>query len=224
MTDTVAAPPELTAPDKIQIRMYPSTHQRTLDLVVVFLLAPLWLPLFALVGLIVLISSSGPAMFGQVRVGFMGKKFTVLKFRTMVTDSQARLQDILGADPSLRAEWETYHKLHKDPRITPFGRFLRKTSLDELPQILNVLRGEMALVGPRPLPEYHLIEAPIRFREARMMVKPGLTGVWQIHGRDGRIEKLIKHDTDYLSTRSWMQDLRILLQTAWVVLTGKGAV
>jgi lipopolysaccharide/colanic/teichoic acid biosynthesis glycosyltransferase len=165
----------------------------------------------------------GPATFSHFRVGCGGRVFACIKFRTMRIDAEQTLQDLLEQNPALRTEWQRDHKLSDDPRITPFGKWLRRFSLDELPQLVNVLRGEMALIGPRPitLDELH------RYGHARwhyLSVLPGMTGLWQVSGRTGTgYEQRIRLDELYVKNRSAWLDLKILAKTVVVVVTGVGA-
>lgn len=165
----------------------------------------------------------GPAMFEHYRVGRGGRLFKCLKFRTMCPDAERALREVLEHDPALGAEWLRHQKLVNDPRVTPFGKWLRRSSLDELPQLLNVLRGEMALVGPRPITLAELR----RYGAARwhyLSVLPGITGLWQVSGRNRvSYEQRIELDQRYVTTRSLGLDLRILAKTVVVVLTRDGA-
>ncbi|WP_293749548.1 undecaprenyl-phosphate galactose phosphotransferase WbaP [Limnohabitans sp. Rim8] len=165
----------------------------------------------------------GPAMFAHQRVGQSGKVFPCFKFRTMQVDAEERLRELLANDPAARAEWEREFKLRNDPRITPIGQFLRRTSLDELPQLFNVIRGEMSLVGPRPV---------IRAELARygddvdyfLMVRPGMTGLWQVSGRnDTSYETRVYLDTWYVKNWSLWYDIAIMFKTIRVVLNKDGA-
>lgn len=164
-----------------------------------------------------------PFIFEHYRVGMGGKVFPCFKFRTMVRNSEQALQDLLCSNPAAREEWERDRKLTNDPRITPIGRFLRKTSLDELPQLFNVVRGDMNLVGPRPI---MLCELP-RYGQVRwhyLSVKPGMTGLWQVSGRNTTsYEERVELDRHYVEQRSGWMDLQILFRTLGVVLTGHGA-
>jgi lipopolysaccharide/colanic/teichoic acid biosynthesis glycosyltransferase len=165
----------------------------------------------------------GPASFAHYRVGANGRLFRCFKFRTMCTDAERRLREMLERDPALRAEWQRNFKLARDPRVTPIGRCLRRSSLDELPQLVNVVRGEMALVGPRPitLPELRRY-GPARWQY--LSVLPGMTGLWQVSGRNRTsYERRVQLDDEYVRTRSLWLDCRILAKTLLVVLTRDGA-
>ncbi|WP_243429732.1 sugar transferase [Acetobacter sacchari] len=180
--------------------------------------SPVLLVLWVLVRL-----DGGPGTYGHMRVGLNGKLFPCLKFRSMVVNSAQALDDILANDPVAAAEWAATRKLKNDPRITPVGRFLRKTSLDELPQLLNVLRLEMSLVGPRPVVESEL---DYYGRNARyyLAVRPGVTGLWQVSGRsDTSYGERVRLDTDYVRGWTLGRDIMILLKTLPAVLFQKGA-
>jgi lipopolysaccharide/colanic/teichoic acid biosynthesis glycosyltransferase len=181
------------------------------------------LPLIAALALCIKLVSPGPALFRQRRIGFGGREFDVFKLRSMYPDAEARLMRHLESDPAARDEWKTSFKLTRDPRLLPLiGTLLRRTSLDELPQLFNVLTGEMSLVGPRPLPRYHVDALPAEFCKFRERAVPGLTGLWQISER-GNGEALVTLDLQYLRNWSLWLDLRILSATLWAVFTGRGA-
>jgi len=194
------------------------------DVAIAFLLCIPLAPVLGWIAFLVLLSSSGPVLFTQRRVGMDGKPFDIYKFRTMYEGSEECLEKILEECPERRKEFEEKQKLSNDPRITPVGRFLRRTSLDELPQILNVLRGEMSLVGPRPVTKN---EIDYRYREAGedyFLVKPGMTGLWQVSGRSERgYEIRIRLDLWYIRNWSIWLDLVILIRTVGVVLGRRGA-
>ncbi len=177
-----------------------------------------------LAGLIYLISPAWP-FYWQVREGRGGKSFNMFKLRSMYPDAEERLERYLQDHPEKRQEWQRCFKLQDDPRVLPFiGKFLRNSSLDELPQLLNVLRGEMSLVGPRPFPNYHLDCYPTQFREFRRTVRPGLTGLWQVEVRsNGDMEDQKIHDTYYIRNWSLWLDLYVLFRTVGVVLSRRGA-
>jgi lipopolysaccharide/colanic/teichoic acid biosynthesis glycosyltransferase len=180
-------------------------------------------PFFLIVALMVR-ADGGPAFFAHQRVGRGGKLFGCLKFRSMVIDSQARLEALLVNDPAARAEWEATRKLKNDPRITRIGRFLRSTSLDELPQLINVLRGEMSLVGPRPVQVAEIDRYYGASAAHYMAVRPGITGLWQVSGRsETSYESRVALDVSYVSRPSMLADLSILLRTPVAVLSRRGA-
>ena len=165
----------------------------------------------------------GPILFRHRRIGQGGRTFECLKFRTMVPNAEQILHDLLERDPEARAEWLRDHKLRCDPRVTRLGRFLRKTSLDELPQIWNVLRGEMSLVGPRPIVKEEMLRYG-RYLTTYMDVKPGITGLWQVTGRnDTDYRRRVIMDTYYVRRQNLMLDIGILLRTVKVVLARHGA-
>jgi Undecaprenyl-phosphate galactose phosphotransferase WbaP len=182
-------------------------------------------PLLLLAGLLVKLSSRGPVLFHQEREGRGGARFMLPKVRTMYVGAEGRLADHLAENQDARAEWERSCKLARDPRVIPIvGRLLRRLSLDELPQLWNVLRGQMSLVGPRPFPEYHLARFDPEFRALRRSVRPGLTGFWQTMIRsDGTIQQQEAYDTYYIRNWSLWLDLYILARTAWAVASGRGA-
>jgi exopolysaccharide production protein ExoY len=180
-------------------------------------------PLMLCVALLVWKGDRGPLLFGHYRVGRDGRLFRCLKFRTMRTNSAEMLAEILRTDPAARAEWNRDHKLIDDPRVTSIGNLLRRTSLDELPQLLNVIRGEMALVGPRPV----TVEELTRYGRVRwhyLSVQPGITGLWQVSGRnDTTYEERVELDRKYVEMRSPWVDLWVLIKTVKVVLMRQGA-
>jgi len=179
------------------------------------------IPLFLLVALIIIISSPGPALFRQRRAGLHGRPFDMWKFRTMCLDAEARRSE-LAAKNLMKGP---VFKVEDDPRITPIGKWLRKTSIDELPQLYNVLRGEMSLVGPRPLPLYEVENFERAAHRRRLSMKPGLTCIWQVRGRNRvtDFQDWVKMDLEYIDNWSVLLDITILLQTIPVVLFGKGA-
>lgn len=202
--------------------LYSSTGKRVLDVSGALILAVVFLPLMLVVAAMVRSQGKG-LFFGHARVGRDGRTFRCLKFRTMVPDAEERLRDLLERDPAARLQWQTSHKLDRDPRITRLGHTLRRTSLDELPQLWNVIRGDMSLVGPRPVTAAELAE---RYREsapAYMTVRPGLTGPWQVSGRnDISYEERVRIDRSYAISHSLGMDLSILARTVLVVLGANG--
>lgn len=181
------------------------------------------LPLLAGCCLVVMITSPGPVLFRHRRIGLSGREFNCLKFRTMQIDAEATLEEHLAKNPDARREWQTMQKLKKDPRITPYGHFMRRTSLDELPQLFNVLRGDMSMVGPRPIVD----EEVAKYREHFALYasgRPGLTGLWQINGRNAAsYTERISYDLQYLRNWSFFRDIRIIVATAVQVVDGGGA-
>jgi lipopolysaccharide/colanic/teichoic acid biosynthesis glycosyltransferase len=178
----------------------------------------LTLPLYPAIALAIKLDSAGPILFRQVRIGRGGRPFRLFKFRTMVSDAEAQVEALRAL--SSEAAWLA---LDHDPRVTRVGAFLRKTSLDEVPQLWNVLRGEMSLVGPRPMPSY-VQEHITGWGRKRLDLTPGLTGLWQVLGRT-RIpfEEMIKLDYLYVTNWSLWGDVRLLLKTLHVILSGRGA-
>jgi undecaprenyl-phosphate galactose phosphotransferase len=198
--------------------------KRTIDIVLSALLLVLLSPFLIAIALIIKLTSKGPVFFSHERVGERGKLFKVLKFRSMYPDAQERLAKLLQNDPKAKEEWERTRKLKNDPRVTPIGRFLRKTSLDELPQLINVLKGEMSLVGPRPVTKEEIEKYYGEFAQFYYMVKPGITGLWQVSGRNNLdYAARVKLDTWYVSNWSLWLDLMILVKTIKAVLKKEGA-
>jgi exopolysaccharide production protein ExoY len=197
--------------------------KRGLDIGGALALLLLGLPVFALIALCVK-ADGGPAFFAHERVGRGGRRFGCLKFRSMVTDADQRLAALLERDPIARAEWAARRKLKRDPRVTWIGRFLRASSLDELPQVFNVLRGEMSLVGPRPVQVAELVAHYGAAAEHYASVRPGITGLWQVSGRsDLTWEDTIRLDLYYAENWSFVDDFVILLWTVKTVLQSRGA-
>lgn len=196
----------------------------SLDRIGAVALIVLFAPLLLVVALLLRFQQGGPILFSHPRVGKDGKVFACLKFRTMRTDAAEILQMILASDPIAREEWETSFKLDHDPRVTRLGAWLRKTSLDELPQLWNVLKGEMSLVGPRPITE---AEAPLygRFMGHYKAIRPGLTGLWQVSGRSNlSYDERVSLDMTYIRGANFLWDLQIIAKTALIVLVRRGAI
>lgn len=180
-------------------------------------------PLMAVVAALVYIQDRGPIFFAHRRIGRDGRVFPCMKFRSMAVDAEARLQHLLATDAEARKEWAADHKLRKDPRITGLGLFLRKSSLDELPQLFNVLRGEMSLVGPRPV-VYAEAERYGRWFSHYCAVRPGITGLWQVSGRNEvSYRKRVAMDVLYSRRKSALLDFKILVNTVPAVLLRKGS-
>ncbi|HEX7022216.1 MAG TPA: sugar transferase, partial [Trueperaceae bacterium] len=197
--------------------------KRLLDLTGVIIGGLLISPLIALLALAIILDSPGPAFFGHRRLGQNGKHFTCWKFRTMVPDAQERLEATLATNPQLREEWQQNQKLQNDPRVTRVGRFLRRTSLDELPQLWNVLKGEMSLVGPRPIVDDETHKYGEAY-ELYKMVRPGMAGYWQVRGRsDTDYDQRVELDSFYVRNWSVWLDIAILSEVPGIVLAGRGA-
>jgi Undecaprenyl-phosphate galactose phosphotransferase WbaP len=197
--------------------------KRLCDILGSSILSILSLPFMLLVALAIRLTSKGPILFKQIRIGKGNRAFTALKFRTMYSNADQRLHDYLEKEPTLREEWESVQKLKHDPRVTPIGRFLRRFSLDELPQIWNVLLGDMSLVGPRPI-VLNEIEKYGSDYAAYERVRPGLTGLWQVSGRnDTTYQQRVDFDAHYVKNWSLWFDVKILLRTFRAVISGVGA-
>ena len=196
---------------------------RVFDVGVILLAAPYILFVFVVISILIMLDSKGSAIYGQTRIGRGGRKFKAYKFRTMVQNADKLLHQYLDQSPELRAEWLATHKLKKDPRVTRVGAFLRKSSLDELPQFWNILVGDMSLVGPRPIVDAE-IEKYGQCFELYIQVRPGLTGLWQVSGRSNTTyERRVELDAYYIRHRSLKLDLQILWRTVFVVLRKDGA-
>ena len=167
--------------------------------------------------------SSGDAIYDGERIGKDGKLFKCYKFRSMYTNGDEILEKYLEENPDKKVEWETFHKLEDDPRVTPIGNFIRRTSIDELPQIFNVLKGEMSLIGPRPYLPREQEEMGEYYKDI-IKVKPGISGYWQVHGRSNvTFESRLLMDKWYVHNRHLVMDIRLLWKTIGVVLNRKGA-
>lgn len=216
-------PPSLFADDS-RGRVAHVALKRGFDVVgviaILLVVSPVLLAIWLLVRL-----DGGSGLYGHVRIGRGGRSFKCLKFRTMVVNADAVLQELLATDAEAAEEWARARKLIRDPRVTRIGRILRESSLDELPQLLNVLRGEMSLVGPRPvvrdeLDKFYHGEDRVAYLSAR----PGLTGLWQVSGRsDASYDQRVRLDRQYVNTASFGLDMMILWRTVTVVLLRRGA-
>jgi exopolysaccharide production protein ExoY len=211
---TRSFPPE-SAPDGL----YPTRLKRALDVFLVLIALPIILPLVAIAAFAVWCEGGKP-FYSQLRIGRNGRHFRIWKLRTMVPNADALLESYLAANPKARAEWDTTQKLANDPRITRLGRFLRRTSFDELPQLWNVFKGDMSLVGPRPMMPCQQILYPGR---AYYRLRPGVTGFWQISQRNrSSFASRAKFDTAYERRVSLGTDLKVILSTVRVVFACTG--
>lgn len=222
--------PELQDDGKMDFRGF---LKRTIDIAGSLLGLIVFSPLFLIIPLCIKATSKGPVFFRQERLGLHGRKFNFLKFRSMYVDNDDDIhrnyvKDLIhgnGAEPGNgNGGPDQVFKLTGDPRITPFGNFLRKSSLDELPQLLNVLKGDMSLVGPRPPIPYEFDDYKVWHRKRVVEVKPGITGLWQVKGRSScSFDEMVRLDLRYIHEWSIWLDIKILIQTPWAVLRGKGA-
>ena len=195
---------------------------RWLDVGVSIAMLIFLMPLLLICALLVKVQDGGPVVFRQERIGKDGRLFTCFKFRSMVCHADKVLESLLASDEHARSEWLSDHKLRADPRITPVGWFLRKSSLDELPQLINVLRGDMCLVGPRPIIPSERVRYGRQF-SAYCSVRPGITGLWQVSGRnDVSYRRRVAMDVLYSRSKSLTFDLFILLKTIPAVFSSKG--
>lgn len=194
-----------------------------MDIILSVALLTLVLPLMLAIGVIVKLSDGGPVLFVQRRCGANGKTFKCYKFRTMRVDAKERFDRLMASDPVAAAEWAKFQKLENDPRVTFIGRFLRKASLDELPQLLNILRGEMSVVGPRPITSDEIYRYGPHF-PYYAAVRPGVLGLWQVSGRSRlTYDQRVELDVRYVETWSLWNDVKILFKSVPVVLFGAGA-
>jgi exopolysaccharide production protein ExoY len=197
--------------------------KRAVDIVLALSGILLLAPLFLICYLLTVVTSSGPALFRHRRVGFRGRHFECLKFRTMRTDASERLRELIESDPVAAAEWASSQKLRRDPRVTAIGALLRKSSLDELPQLFNVLRGEMSIVGPRPITDEEL-ERYTTSVGAYLSCRPGITGLWQVSGRSSTTyEKRVACDAFYAQNWTMALDAKILIVTIPSLLESESA-
>lgn len=197
--------------------------KRILDIIFCVCALPVALPFGALIALLISIDSPGIPIYAHRRIGKNGKEFTLYKFRTMVKNADTQLDKYLLKNPEMAEEWEKTQKLQIDPRVTKLGHLLRKTSLDELPQLLNIVIGNMTLVGPRPIVEEEIPKYGKMFKEYCEM-RPGLTGLWQVSGRnDTTYDRRLACDHYYANNWSLKLDLMVLLKTVPVAFKGFGA-
>jgi undecaprenyl-phosphate galactose phosphotransferase len=198
--------------------------KRLFDLFFSLLAMAFFLPFALLISVLIKLTSEGPVFYVCKRVGRYGKTIFCWKFRTMCLNADQILQELLDQDPVLRLEWETYYKLKNDPRINSVGRFLRKTSLDELPQFWNVLMGDLSVVGPRPVTQEEIEKYFGSKKEKILSVRPGLTGIWQTSGRSLlTFEERVKLEESYIDRQSLVLDLQIICKTIPVLFLSKGA-
>jgi len=204
-------------------RIQTSALKRAMDLAIAFSVLVFTSPLLIAIYVLIKIFDPGPALFVHKRIGRDGKPFMVYKFRSMRVDAEERLQQVLASDPEAAAEWAKYQKLRKDPRVTWLGGILRRSSLDELPQLLNILRGEMSVIGPRPVTAEEVARYGADY-PFYIAVRPGVLGLWQVKGRNKlTYPERIALDVQYVKSWSVWQDMKIIGMAIPVVLLGIGA-
>jgi len=197
--------------------------KRLMDILFVLFGGILILPFLLIIALLIKVTSSGPVLYKHKRLGKNGKPFYAYKFRTMKKNAEQLLEELLKSDPAIREEWEKYHKLKNDPRVTAVGKVLRHISFDEFPQLINIIKGEMSLVGPRPIVNEEIEKYGDDF-DRIFSIRPGLTGLWQVSGRsDTNYSERISYDTYYLQSWSAWLDLWIILKTFGSIIMGRGA-
>jgi exopolysaccharide production protein ExoY len=206
-----------------KVRAANGRAKRAFDLLVASLALVFLAPLLVTVAALIKLNDGGPIFYSHRRIGRQGERFWCLKFRTMAVDADERLADILLADARAAEEWQSTQKLRRDPRVTGLGVFLRKSSIDELPQIWNVFRGDMSIIGPRPITRAELNRYG-RERRYYLLVRPGITGLWQVSGRSSAsFDKRIRLDRQYLEEWSWLGEFWIMLMTIPALLNTKNA-
>ncbi len=209
---------------EIQYKIRHDAIKRIFDIAFSFIVLAVCLPIFLLIGILIKCTSKGPVFYSQERISRGGKPFRCYKLRSMHMDADKRLKKILDTNPLLRLEWEDKHKLTNDPRVIPLGAFLRKTSLDELPQFWNVLIGDLSVVGPRPLVQQEVSERLGPKAGKILSVRPGITGIWQTSGRsDISYSKRIALDEKYVDRRSFWLDIGLIAKTIPSMIFSKGA-
>jgi Undecaprenyl-phosphate galactose phosphotransferase WbaP len=197
--------------------------KRSIELAIIILFSPVLLLLVISIAILIKLTSRGPVFYGHERIGLGGKRFKAWKFRSMIKNADQTLTEGIQDQPRLQSEWQHRQKLKRDPRVTPIGRILRRTSLDELPQIWNVLRGQMSLVGPRPIVENEIPKYGEQFA-LFTRVRPGMTGLWQVSGRNNLpYSERVRLDIYYVRNWSVWLDLHLLSRTIIPVLFGDGA-
>ncbi|MEM6415630.1 MAG: sugar transferase [Pseudomonadota bacterium] len=221
--DSVASPPHRSGSIGINFDHGYGATKRKIDVVLSAIALVFFFPLMALLAVLIKLTSPGPAVFSQSRIGFGGRQFKCYKFRTMVNDADEQLAKLLATCPAAQQEWKKDQKLRNDPRITKIGIWLRKLSLDELPQLFNILKGDMSIVGPRPIIEDECQKYGTYFLHY-CSVKPGLTGLWQVSGRNNlSYDKRVELDATYAREQSLALDCKIIWMTLPAVLLSRGS-
>ncbi len=199
--------------------------KRPFDLIFSIIALLLTFPLWVVIALAIKLEDGGPVFFTHERPGYRGRPFKLIKFRTMVVDAEKKAKEILEKNPEFKKEWEKSFKLKNDPRLTRVGKILRKTSLDELPQLINVIKGEMSIVGPRPILKEELnVRRKYKDWDMFFKVKPGITGYWQVKARNINQDygEKVEMDNYYVKNMSFFLDLKIIVKTLVAVIKGKG--
>jgi len=221
VTDSVYVPSEVQSAAVSGVKN--ADLQRPIDVVLALMAVVVLLPALVIIALIIWSYDRGPVFYGHTRIGWQGKTFRCWKFRSMSVDGDRILREYIERNPEARAEWANDRKLRKDPRITPIGRFIRASSLDELPQLWNVLIGEMSLVGPRPI----VADEAVKYGPALgayISCRPGITGLWQVSGRnDVSYDTRVALDMKYAENRSILLNFSIILRTIPAVLSRRGS-
>jgi lipopolysaccharide/colanic/teichoic acid biosynthesis glycosyltransferase len=209
--------------DQVLFRVRTSTTKRIMDLMMVIPLLLVAGPIMILIALAIKIFDRGPVLYSHQRVGLDGRMFLCHKFRTMFVDGNQRFDRLMATDPAAKLEWDTFQKLRTDPRVTPLGGFLRRASLDELPQLYSILCGDMSVIGPRPITSGEIWRYGADFRYYTG-VRPGVLGKWQVNGRNKlTYDQRVAMDIEYVKTWTIWEDVKILLRAIPVVLLGLGA-
>jgi len=208
---------------RIERKRFALFIKRTMDIFCSLFVLIFFSPIFFGIAMLIKFTSQGPVFFKQERIGLYGKKFLFFKFRSMYVDSDASIHKEFVKN-LIRGQQSNTYKITSDPRVTSVGQFFRKTSLDELPQFFNVLKGQMSLVGPRPPIPYEYAEYDVWHRKRLVEMKPGITGLWQVKGRSSTtFDDMVRMDLQYIKEWSLWMDMKILMKTPWVALKGKGA-
>ncbi|MBS4168814.1 sugar transferase [Parachlamydia sp. AcF125] len=209
---------------KFEVQVKHNPIKRTFDIFFSLFALLFCFPLFLIIAISIKLSSKGPIFFSHERIGRGGKPFKCYKFRTMYPDAEARLKEMLVICPKTQEEWNQTHKLKDDPRVTPLGSFLRKTSLDEFPQFWNVLKGDLSVVGPRPVVQDEIAKHYGIKAADILRLRPGITGPWQVSGRnDVSYDTRIMLDQKYVEDHSIILDLKLIAKTIPAIFTSKGA-
>lgn len=220
-----AATPAIAFHEAFDYKIRHIPVKRCFDLLFSFLCLIIGFPLFLLIAALIFVTSPGKVIYSHERIGRGGKPFRCFKFRSMYPNADQRLKQVLQDNPDLKKEWGATFKLKKDPRVTPFGLFLRKTSLDELPQFWNVFKGDLSVVGPRPVVKEEIEKFYCVKAYKILSIRPGLTGPWQVSGRSdlNSYQKRIALDEFYIDNQSFLLDLKLIAKTIPAMLSSKGA-